>query len=365
VQKIIDSFFLEQVPQFTQTLERLQQQADSADDDTHKRLTIDLTQSINQSLEQCAALEQQLEDYPKLLKAVQLRYRETIWPWFGTSWFMCRALNKPRGYPGDFELLTAIYSGEARSPGLGGCLDRYFLQTTLAKAVVARMESVRSFLIDEIDRRHGDIHVLNVAAGACREYENGFEPPADVRFRLTCIDNDPLALEFVKKQVAPRCSSRIGWEFTRYNALRMTSVRHSHEKFGRPDVLYSVGLCDYIPDNYLVPMLRAWRETIGDGGAVYVAFKDGDRYSKTEYQWLTDWYFYQRSAAECTSLFTAAGYELEDLLCRRDATGVILNFVSRSRVPAQVRVDAAEAMPKAPQVAPEVTPAETQTLGGR
>jgi extracellular factor (EF) 3-hydroxypalmitic acid methyl ester biosynthesis protein len=365
MQKIIDSFFGEQVPQFIQSLERLRHQAESADRATHERLTIELTQAINRSLEQCADLEHKLDDYPKLLKAVQIRYRETIWPWFGSSWFMCRALNKPRGYPGDFELLTAIYNGEVKSPGLGACLDRYFLQTTLARAVVARMQSVRTFLLDELDHRHGQIHVLNVASGACREYESGFQPPADVRFRLTCVDNDPLALEFVKNEVAPRCSPSIEWEITRYNALRMTSVRHSHEKFGRPDLLYSVGLCDYIPDNYLVPMLRAWRETIGDGGAVYVAFKDGDRYSKTEYQWLTDWYFYQRSAAECTSLFAGAGYDLADLHCYRDATGVILNFVSRSRVPAEVRVDRAEAMPKAPQMAPEVAQSETGSLGGR
>jgi extracellular factor (EF) 3-hydroxypalmitic acid methyl ester biosynthesis protein len=365
MQKIIDEFFGEQVPQFTRTLEKLRKQAESADSAEQERLTLELTEAINQSLEKCDNVERRLEDYPKLVKAVQFRYRSVIWPWFGQSWFMDRALTKPRSYPGDYELLTAIYNGEVKSPGLGGLLDRYFLRTTLAQAVVARMKSVRAFLLEEIEQRQGNIHVLNVASGACREYENGFTPPADVRYRLTCIDNDTLAIDFVKDRVAPHCSPRIEWEFTRYNALRMTSTRHNHEKFGRPDVLYSVGLCDYIPDNYLVPMLRAWRETIADGGVVYVAFKDGDRYSKTEYQWLTDWYFYQRSAAECTSLFTAAGYDLSDLHCYRDATGVILNYVSRSRVPAQVRIDHAEAMPKAPQLVPDSATVETGALSGR
>jgi len=365
MQKIIDDFFGEQVPLFTRQLETLRQQAEAADGAGHERLTVELTAAINRSLAECANVERQLEDYPKLIKAVQFRYRAVIWPWFGQSWFMDRALNKPRGYPGDYELLTAIYNGVVKSKGLGGCLDRYFLRTTLAQAVVARMKSVRAFLLEEMEQREGDFRVLNVASGACREYENGFAPPAAVRYELTCIDNDPLALDFVKDHVAPHCSPRIEWNFTRYNALRMTSVRHNHEKFGRPDVLYSVGLCDYIPDNYLVPMLRAWRETIADGGAVYVAFKDGDRYSKTEYQWLTDWYFFQRSAAECTSLFTCAGYDLADLHCYRDATGVILNFVSRSRVPAEVRIDSAEALPKAPQLMPDVASVEAGTPGGR
>src|SRR5205085_10142 len=158
--KIIDSFFGEQVPQFTRALERFRQQADAADHATLDQLTTALTQAINDSLAQCAGLEHQLEEYPKLLKTVQIRYREAIWPWFGLSWFMCRALSKPRGYPGDYELLTGIYNGDAKSSGLGGCLDRYFLRTTLARAVVARMQSVHSFLLDEIGRRSGNVHVL-------------------------------------------------------------------------------------------------------------------------------------------------------------------------------------------------------------
>jgi hypothetical protein len=365
MQKIIDDFFGEQVPLFTRTLEKLRQQAESATSAEQDRVTVELTDAINQSLTQCDQVERQLEDYPKLIKAVQFRYRSVIWPWFGQSWFMDRALTKPRGYPGDYELLTAIYNGEVKSPGLGACLDRYFLQTTLAQAVIARMKSVRAFLLEEIGQRQGDVQILNVASGACREYENGFVPPAAVDYHLTCVDNDPLALEFVQERVAPGCSSRIEWNFTRYNALRMTSTRHNHEKFGRPDVLYSVGLCDYIPDNYLIPMLRGWRETVAEGGVVYVAFKDGDRYSKTEYQWLTDWYFFQRSAAECTSLFAAAGYDLADLTCYRDATGVILNYVSRSRVPAQVRIELAEALHNAHQLMPDAVSVEAGTLGSR
>jgi hypothetical protein len=134
----------------------------------------------------------------------------------------------------------------------------------------------------------------------------------------------------------------------RFNALRMTSSRHNRERFGRPDIIYSVGLCDYIPDQYLIPMLRTWRESVAEGGVVYVAFKDCLLYDKAEYQWLVDWYFYQRTENDCRRLFLEAGYDVGAMDITRDETNVIINFAQRNLVPSVARVDAAEATPPAP-----------------
>src|SRR5205814_1854847 len=152
------------------------QRTDGHQQPESRGLTQELTGYISRSLAQCARLELQLSDTPDLLKATQARFREMIWPWFEKSWFMSRALSKPRGYPGDYELLTAIYDDETKSTGIGAYLDRYFLNTTLARAVVARMQSVQEFLLDELARRRGDVTILNVASGACREYTKNFHP---------------------------------------------------------------------------------------------------------------------------------------------------------------------------------------------
>src|SRR5207237_1414323 len=109
-------------------------------------------------------------------------------------------------------------------------------------------------------------------------------------------------------------------------------------------------LCDYIPDKYLVPMLRAWRESISENGAIYVAFKDARLYDKAVYQWLVDWYFFQRTEEDCRRLFVEAGYDPLALDETRDATGVIMNFVGRAAAAVPLRVDDAEPLPRAPQV---------------
>ena len=345
----VTAFFSEHVPKFTQALEDFDRRIDPESLPISDLIVDDLTKCINDSLHVCAQLEEQLQtEDPIVLKEVQRRYREAIWPWFGKSWCMQRALDKPRGYPGDAVLLTAIYEGIAKSRGLGGYLDRYFLSTTLGRAVPARMWEARRFLMEELARRTGQVTVMDVACGSCREYLGGFDPSPDRQTTFICVDNDPETLEFAKSETeAALDKSGIAAKFVRYNALRMVSSTANIRRFGRSDVIYSVGLCDYIPDEYLIPLLQGLRESLNPGGVVYIAFKDMLLYDKAEYQWLVDWFFFQRTEEDCLRLFASAGYDMDEMTVTRDPIGVIMNFMFRDKVGATVRVDQPEQLPAA------------------
>jgi len=344
----INRFFAEHVSTFTQTLDDFDRRIDRQSEPVSDPLATELTRAINGSLANCAQLEARLAGAdPKVLKEVQTRYREAIWPWFGQSWFMNHALSKPRGYPGDYQMLTAIYDGKPKSRGLGGYLDRFFLNTDLGRAVCSRLRLARQFLVAEMARRSGDVTVLNVACGPCREYLGGLGPARDGETTITLIDNDPLALDYVQANIAPGLAGSAKLNFIRYNALRMTSAAVNVERFGRSDVIYSVGLCDYIADKFLVPLLKGWRESLAAGGTVYVAFKDMRLYHTPEYQWLVDWFFLQRTEEDCRNLFVDAGYDMDDMEMVRDETRIIMNFVARVKSQAVIRVDTAAPMPAA------------------
>jgi extracellular factor (EF) 3-hydroxypalmitic acid methyl ester biosynthesis protein len=348
----IAAFFSHHVPEFIAALDALDRKVDPDALPDSDQILEDLTQTINDSLHVCAKLETELQSQdPALLKDVQRQYREAIWPWFGKSWCMQRALDKPRGYPGDAVLLTAIYEGIAKSRGLGGYLDRYFLNTTLGRAVPARMWAARRFLIEELDRRRGKVTVMNVACGSCREFSGGFESSPARETTFCCVDNDQETLDFAKSETeSALAKSGINAKFIRYNALRMVSSASNVRRFGRSDVIYSVGLFDYVPDEYLIPLLQGLRETLNPGGVVYIAFKDMLLYDKAEYQWLVDWYFFQRTENDCRRLFAAAGYDMEQIQVARDSIGVIMNFLYRDKVPGAVRVDQPEQLPAAQHV---------------
>ena len=321
-------FWQQDVANLTTELQQLTQEiaqdAEPQEDAFLERLTTALTEIVSEA----AALEQAIGDDTALLKETQEKFRDTVKPWFDQSWFMERALTKPRGYPGDYMLLSAIYDNVPKSLGIGGYLDLYFLNRTLAKGVRTRLAGARKFLSMEILRRKSELSILNVACGPAREYDGGFNADGQT-VNLKCIDMDEQALEHVRTQVATQPGVDPDFECVCYNALRMSSSKATINRFGRSDIIYSVGLCDYIPDDYMIRILRGWRESIADGGVVYVAFKDRLLYNAAVYQWLVDWFFYQRTEQDCLRLYEEAGYDTANIEVQRDDDGVIMNFIAR------------------------------------
>lgn len=344
----VDRFFDDEVAKFTTELTELER-ATRRGKPQHDKLLERLATSIKRTSRACLDLEEQIED-ADLVRELQSRFQNTIDPWFRQSWFMERARTKPRGCPGDYALLNAIYDRQPKSSGLGGYLDLYFLGTELGRAVPARMESARRFLNDQIANADQDLRIMNVACGPCREYFVGLDHPASHNVSIVCIDSDAEALEHVESRLS---SANIGaaLSFVNYNALRMRSAERNLKKFGAQDIIYSIGLLDYVPDRFLVPILHGLRESLSPGGNLFVAFKDMLRYDKTEYQWFVDWFFYQRTEAECRSLIAQAGFDDSALEVTRDATGVIMNFKATvSTAVKQYRFDSAS---------PEVMPASS------
>jgi len=166
---LIENFFSGAAAEFQRELQALEQQVPLArhpgDDAYLSRLYAACRDSVNA----CRRLEASLNGDAGALQNVRARFRAAIASWFDQSWFMQRARAKPRGYPGDFEIMEAIYDGAPRSGGLGGYLDLYFLGTTLARGVRARREALEAFLASEARSRNGRLHVLNVgeAAASC------------------------------------------------------------------------------------------------------------------------------------------------------------------------------------------------------
>ena len=228
------------------------------------------------------------------------------------------------------------------SRGFGGYLDRLCLRMTLGQAVDARLKDARRFLQEEIAMRDGDVTVLDVASGPGREFRGGLHTDKHRQVQIKCVDSDDKALNYVSRHVAKTTPRNLRLDCYRHNALRMRSAESIIKKFGRNDIIYSVGLADYIPDRLLIPMLRAWRESLNPGGVVYLGFKDALRYDKVEYQWLMDWHFLQRTEGDCLKLLGQAGYDMGQLETGRDETGVILQYTYRSPVPARIRVDREE-----------------------
>ena len=339
----VNHFFTKQVGAFKQCLLELDSEIDpdavpQRNDEFHRRTQ----QAFQESQDACRDFEEENSDDPDLILDVQQGFRQETDPWFSRSWIAHRARTKPSGFAGDFEMLIKIYDEVTPARGLGGYLDLCLLNLPMAPAIRARLAAARKFLIREIALRDTDVRILDIACGPCREFRDWPEPGNGCRVDVVAMDNDPKALAFIAENVAKHLAKPTSLQPVRYNALRTRSASATIRNFGKFDIIYSVGLCDYLSDEHLVGMLSAWRETLHDGGVLYIAFKDSESYDKTPYQWHLDWFFLQRTPQDVLNLYKAAGFDIDRIETTRDATGIIINYVDRLPVEKFSRVDSAQ-----------------------
>lgn len=339
----VETFFEDEVNEFKKQLTTIESEYLSKGTIVEQQCLAAFTEAFHISRAECAKVEETLKDEPQRLAAVQQRFRDELAPWFNQSWFFERAKTKPRGYPGDFVMLTALYDEDVKSEGIGRILDLYFLQADLARAVRTRLADVKQFVIEEVRKREDQVAILNVASGPGREYCGEFKEISG-QVTLNCIDSDESALEHLQNNIDPKVAEKIELKCLVYNALKTKSAKLNLQNFGLLDIIYSVGLCDYIPDHIMIKILEGWRESVAPGGVVYVAFKDQYKYVASEYQWHADWHFYQRTEEDCLRLFAESGYDMEALEVFRDQTGIIMNFVSRAPVAAGIRSESSQSI---------------------
>lgn len=338
MQASVERFFQQDVQHLTNQLAELERKVKPLafpEDDSHFSA---LEAIMRDALTGCRQLDAALGDNEQLRKEVRCRFRSATAPWCDQSWIIHRARSKPRGFPGDYQMLLAIYENVPIARGFGGYLDQLCLKMTLANAVRARLKDAREFLVRELQWRDGPAQVLDIASGPGREFQHGFGLEFPCPVHVTCVDSDAGALEYVQRHVAAHCSPNLSFTFSQHNALKLRSPEAIITQFGKQDIIYSVGLADYIPDRVLIPMLSSWKDALLPGGCVYVAFKDMHQYDKVEYQWLMDWHFLQRDERDCIRLMEQAGYDIDSVESYRDETGVIVNYLARAKAPSYQRV---------------------------
>ena len=326
----VQRFFDRDVEAFKQVLGQLETEIDAKvkpqhNDTYHQRVL----KAFQASQAACRVFEEENRDDPAVIVDVQEGFRKETEPWFRQSWIAHRSRTKPSGFAGDFEMLIKLYEQQTPARGLGGYLDLCILDLPLARAVRSRLVATRKFLVREVGSRSENVRILDIACGPCREYQDWPDSTGDRRVEIVAIDNDPFALKFVAEHVGKNLIAATTLQATRYNALRTRSASTTTRKFGKFDIIYSVGLCDYLSDHHLVGMLSAWRETLNDGGVLYIAFKDTEQYDKTPYQWHLDWFFYQRTRQDVVNLYKSAGFNINRLQTTRDDTGIIINVIDR------------------------------------
>ena len=296
------------------------------EEDSVLREIVSLNDAI---LKICAQFEQEVKD-ETVVKATRSYFRKRTHTLLSKSYTINRIRTWPQGYQGDHLTLEAAYRNTPMSDGIGYYLDKYILDWPLAHGLRGRLEQLTALLRDELSTRENP-KVLDIACGSCREVSMLVPEIKKSKAQFTCVDLDGDALDFAENRLAPSDLVPEQIKLIKYNALRMFDLDIAKAEFGQQDIIYSVGYFDYLPDDFLVKLLRSLYALLNTGGKLIAAFKDADRYRAQEYHWIADWDgFLQRTENDFERILSEAGIPAQAMTMTRDRTGVII-FYSASK----------------------------------
>lgn len=287
----------------------------------------EITRLTDDMMEACGRYEQELKD-PAQIKAARVAFRKKTDPILSKSYLINRCRTWPQGHQGDYMTLELAYKNMPMSEGIGYYLDKYLLSAKLASGIRQRREKLRDLLLAELLARTGP-SVLDVACGSCREV---FELSPEIKTSgalFTCVDIDSDALDFSRDRLAQTGILADHVQLITYNALRMFDPEMARAEFGTRDVIYSLGFFDYLPDDFLVKMLRSLYLMLNPGGVLIAAFKDAANYSPHIYHWLVYWdEFLQRHESDFVGLMREAGIPDKAVTAHGVDSGTIIFYTA-------------------------------------
>jgi extracellular factor (EF) 3-hydroxypalmitic acid methyl ester biosynthesis protein len=291
----------------------------------------ELIRASDAMLAECGRVEDLVDD-PGVMNAVKALFRERAIPLAAGSRIVKHAFLKPGGYAGDYGIIEIVYDNRPLSSGFGRCIDRRFLMDDYARAVRGRKNAMKGILFEYIGSSTlPRIEILNLACGSSREILELFRdsPPAFTgRAAFTLVDRDPDALAFSRKALAG-LPENITFEFLNHSVYDyIKDPAGWSARLRGKDLVYSIGLADYLPDDILRQLIHFLFGLLNEGGKLVIAHKDSRNYRPLAPDWWCDWTFHLRDEAGVRALIEASGIgSLSISVVREDETNIILFFI--------------------------------------
>jgi extracellular factor (EF) 3-hydroxypalmitic acid methyl ester biosynthesis protein len=262
-------------------------------------------------------------DHARVDELAAYMFRETF-PYFTLSRLMDRCYTKPRGYAGDYLTIEMIYNDKAGGDRrLGGYIDRWALDIPAARAVKNR----RRVLVDIItataaqDEDH-PMQVTSVASGPARELFDVLRGHPTRELRATCVDIDDDALAYTR-EIANHTGVADRFRFVQANAVKL-ALGGASMQLPDQDLVYTVGLIDYLTDELVVALLDWIHDRLRPGGTALVGNLDVANPSKALLDHLLEWKMIHRTAQHLVALFAQSKFGAAPVDVRAESTGVNL-----------------------------------------
>ncbi|MEP3248258.1 MAG: hypothetical protein ABJN40_21370 [Sneathiella sp.] len=231
------------------------------------------------------------------IKAAKHYSEKTLTPELldGASWW--RAYTKPLGYPGDFQVMNFAYNLSLLGDTAYAKLC-HKLGTSTGDFIATRMTLVKqklaelSVLADKKGKK--EFRVASLGCGPAQEAANflkGHALPLSVHFTL--IDQDHDALDYAYKNCYPevvRLDGNAAVECLHATFVEFLAAGNLFKRIDAQDVIYAVGLVDYLSDKRAERMVSDLYQNLKPGGTLMIgSMRDSETSLEWQVEFVTDW----------------------------------------------------------------------------
>lgn len=216
-----------------------------------------------------------------------------------------RSYSKPFGYPGDFGVMNQVYDWERRGDDVYQMLlHRVGLE--VAECIKTRMEVVQGIIartVREIGADH-TARIMSLGSGPAREVELFLTGPhaAHARAEFTLIDQEQAALRYAYEKTYPHVVRLKDSARVRCLNMSFTEILKSGDGFETvppQDLVYSVGLLDYLVDRRAMRLAHSLYNTLARGGLLIIGNMNETSLSNHwPMEFIADWTLHYRSEAQ-------------------------------------------------------------------
>ncbi len=216
-----------------------------------------------------------------------------------------RSFAKPLGYPGDFRIMNQVYDDDNVGDGVYPRLV-HRLGLHVAECIQTRMEVVRSHIAEVIRARGQDrpARILSLGSGPAREIETFLSGPnaRAGRVEFTLVDQETQALGFAYDRAYPHILKLGGAGRIQCMNISFTDILRTNgglHDVQPQDMIYSVGLLDYLSDRRSRMLVRKLYDALLPGGLLIIGNMNETPLSNLwPMEFIADWTLLYRNDAE-------------------------------------------------------------------
>lgn len=242
------------------------------------------------------------------LEATKSFTETVLTPEFRLGAIWDRSYAKPLGYPGDFEIMNMVYDADRLGDNVYQML-LHRLGIDVGEFVRPRMEAMRANILKTVHEKGANLtaRILSLGCGSAREVElflaGGLKHR---RVEFTLIDQEQAALEYAVEKTYPHVISAKGQARVQCMNVSFTDILRGGGTLGSlppQDLIYSVGLIDYLAERRASALVRRLFETVAPGGLLIIGNVNETPMSGIwPFEFVGDWTLNYRTEAQMMAL---------------------------------------------------------------